>query len=351
MNNQTEISREILYQFLEKWTIDNVRKMTLEEYVSVDNPETFCQWVETKTEYLGNIKGPARSIKFGIYKRKDTTKKPKNYNNDAEYSWQKSFNANTRRDAFNIVKDEIIRIIDCANVGSFEAIDNSPLYSIFKWKVAFLYSQERIIPIFKHEWMLKIANQFNLQTEHYSKIYEAMISDKPAHLSVFQYAAKFWRKFGDEKEAVSENEAKRGKRRAVAQKNTKTQTRGGALPYIATQKHNLLQEALKRKLVGQYGEKNVLMEEDNVDIKVIQRDKIYFYEVKSAGWAGDCVKEALGQILLYTHRDNDGRPKHLIVAGQYEPNADELKYINYLKQNLALNFDYEKIYFVSEHET
>jgi hypothetical protein len=99
--------------------------MTLDQYVSVGDPDTFCQWVETKTEDLGNIKGPAGSIKFGIYKRTDKNKKPRNYDNNEEYSWQKSFNANTKDEAFQIVKNEIVKIIKCADVENFEEIDIS----------------------------------------------------------------------------------------------------------------------------------------------------------------------------------------------------------------------------------
>jgi hypothetical protein len=44
-------------------------------------------------------------------------------------------------------------------------------------------------------------------------------------------------------------------------------------------------------------------------------------------------------------RDDDSRPKQLIVAGQYKPNDDEVEFINYVKKNLNLNFSYENIDF------
>ena len=68
--------KEILDSFLNRWDIESVKEMSLEEYVSVGNKDTFCQWVETKTRILGSIKGMT-SIKFGIYERKDPTKRPK----------------------------------------------------------------------------------------------------------------------------------------------------------------------------------------------------------------------------------------------------------------------------------
>ena len=344
METQTDICREILHDFLDRWPVDEVERMTLEQYVSVGNPDTFCQWVETKTVDLGNIKGPAGSIKFGIYKRTDKNKKPRNYDNDEEYSWQKSFNTNTKDEAFQIVKSEIIKIIKCADVENFEAIDNSKLYDIFKWKVACLYSNERIIPIFNRDWMWRISEHFGLpRNSPYSAIHRKMISHKPHHLSVYEYSSELCGKFGGKKNANPQIKARRTTREAVTGKNTGTQTRRGAATYVATQKHNILQEALKNKLVVKYGEENVFMEENFVDVKVVQPDKIYLYEVKSSAYASDCIREALGQILSYAHSDNDQRPKQLIIAGQYRPNDDEVEFINFVKRNLKLDFSYENI--------
>jgi len=109
--NLTEVCKDTLDKFLNRWPVDAVNKMTLDQYVSVGNPDTFCQWVETKTVNLGNTKGPVGSINFGIYKRTNKNKEPRNYDNDEEYSWRKSFDANTRKETFEIVKNEIIKII------------------------------------------------------------------------------------------------------------------------------------------------------------------------------------------------------------------------------------------------
>jgi hypothetical protein len=344
METQTDICKEILHDFLDRWTFDNVNQMTLDQYVSVSDKDTFCQWVETKTVDLGNVKGAIGSIKFGIYKRTDKNKKPRNYDNDEEYSWQKSFNANTKDEAFQIVKSEIVKIIRCANVDNLEAIDSSKLYDLFKWKVASLYSNERIIPIFNREWMLRIADHFGLpKNSPYSAIHRKMISHKPHHLSVYEYSSKLCGEFGGKKKQNTQIKMRRTIREAATGKNTETQTRRGAATYVATQKHNILQEALKNKLIEKYGKENVLMEENNVDLKVLQPEKIYFYEVKSSAYASDCIRDALGQILSYAHIDSDSRPKQLIVAGQYKPNADDVEFINFVKKNLNLNFNYESV--------
>lgn len=55
-----------------------------------------------------------------------------------------------------------------------------------------------------------------------------------------------------------------------------------------------------------------------------------FYEVKSSSCASECIKETLGQILLYSLKDSDKRPKKHIVVGQY-PTIENDKNLEYLR--------------------
>ncbi len=116
MESQTDICREILYEFIEKWTVDEIKQMPLEQYVSVGDKDTFCQWLETRTRKLGSIKG-VNSSKFGIYKRRDKSRRPKPLHNDNDYSWQK-FYGDDRNEAFKKIKAEILQIIDYAEKDS-----------------------------------------------------------------------------------------------------------------------------------------------------------------------------------------------------------------------------------------
>jgi len=345
MESQTDISREILHDFLESWTVDEVKRMTLSDYVSVGDKDTFCQWLETRTRELGSIKG-LNSSKFGIYKRSDKLKRPKRLCNDNDYSWQKYYSNNNRNEAFHNVKKEILQIISLSQSGQFEKIDHLHLTQFVKWKIAYLYSNERLIPIFKKDVLVKIAKYFGLNANYQtpiSAIQMLMIANKPSHVSIYEYSGELYDRFGKKKKTKDQTRKRRTTRQATTSKSTNSQTRRGALSYVATQKHNILQEMLKKKLIAKFGKENVLMEKNFVDIKVTQPGEIYFYEVKSSAYASDCIREALGQILSYTHRENDQRPKKLIIAGQYKPNDDEISYIKYVKENLKLNFDYENI--------
>jgi len=346
METKTEICRSILYEFLERWTIDNVKNMTIEEYVSVGNKNTFCQWLETRTRELGSING-INSSKFGIYKRGNKSKKPKRLYNDANYSWQKFYGEDGAKKAFEKIRSEILQIIIYAETGEFSKIDNLHLTQFVKWKIAYLYSNERLIPIFTKDVLIKIAKHFGFEVNTktpISEIQKIMIANKPSHQSIYEYSEGLFNKFRAKKmDRKVGQKSRRTDRGATNGKNTKPQIRKGAASYIATQRHNILQEALKNKLVKKYGEKNVFMEKNYVDIRVVQPNLVYFYEVKSSAYAGDCVREALGQIISYAHRDQDERPKKIIVAGQYGPNDDEINYIQYVKTNIKLDFDYEFI--------
>lgn len=338
--------KELLDEFLNRWTIEEVENLKLKDYVGLGNKDTFCQWVETKTRMLGSIKG-LTSIKFGIYERKDQEKKPKNYRNDDNYSWLSGY-GDDRMTAFENIKRDILKIIELAGIGRFDLIDGIKVPDLFKWKVAFLYSNERLIPIYKRVVLFRIANHFGLQTTNKTKISEiqdVMISNKPANLNVYEFMRQLYNQFGEneDKEIIVgsiKSSTKRIIRKAALRRNIEPHIRTITRSFIVEQKHNKIQEALKEILVNKYGQENIILEENFIDIKLIQPEYISFYEVKSAPFASDCIKEALGQILLYSLNDHDPRPKKHIVVGQYPPTEKDIQFIDFLKLNIKLEFDY-----------
>ena len=167
----------------------------------------------------------------------------------------------------------------------------------------------------------------------------------PAGSNVFHYMWKLFHEFGTEEEKKELEESGHGrgrKRKAANDRNTAPHVRqGNGQSFVVQQRHNIIQKALKSKLIAEYGEDCVIpMEENFVDLKLIQLDYIAFYEVKSAGFAARCIREALGQLLHYTFLDKDKRTKKLIVVGQNKPSANEMAYIEFVRRNLALEFEY-----------
>lgn len=332
----------LLNDFLLRWPIENIKSMTLDEYVDIGNKDTFCQWVETKTRSLGSIKGWT-SIKFGIYKRNDKDAAPKNYVNDNTHSWMKIY-GNDKVQAFANVKQNILTCITNSLSGKFDLIDDIDLPDLFKWKVAFLYSNARLVPIYKREVLRSIGRHLGAPLNKSIKISDIqtlMIENKPIHMSVYEYMMHLYSHFAGKKEQQEfENEVKPRKRKASKNKGVKPQFRKGTENSIVEQKHNKIQEKLQEILIDQYGKECVLLEENFVDVKVLQPEYIVFYEVKSASYASLCIREALGQILFYSFQDIDPRPKKHIIVGQYPPNKLEDEYIQYLKDKISLSIDY-----------
>lgn len=340
--------KELLDEFLNRWHIEDVEKMTLQEYVGVRNNDTFCQWVETRTRMLGSIKG-STSIKFVIYERGDPNKNPKTYINDNKYSWGRRALGNNRNEVFENVKKGIIEVIKLSEKGKFDKIDDIPLPGLFKWKIAFLYSNERLIPIYKKDVLFLIAQHFGLKTNSQTKISEiqkVMISNKPSNKNVYDFMRELYDRFGrnNEKYLITEKAEKektlQKQRKGTTKRNTNSHIRTISRSYIVQQKHNKIQEALRKKLADKYGDENVILEENYVDVKLIQPDYLGFYEVKSSSYASECVREALGQVLFYSFHDQDYRKKKIYVVGQYPANEQDYGYINYIKEKLDLEFEY-----------
>ena len=91
-------------EFLEYWPLEQLHKMTLEEYTDTNRKNSFCYWLEQKTNALGGIRGGS-SYKFGIYHMgEDSTTKPhKNRDHDSTYAWFKKY-GNTREEVFENIK-------------------------------------------------------------------------------------------------------------------------------------------------------------------------------------------------------------------------------------------------------
>lgn len=57
---------QIYTSFQTQFPIEKLKSLTLEEYTNLDRDNSFCYWLETKTESLGSIWGGS-AYKFGIF--------------------------------------------------------------------------------------------------------------------------------------------------------------------------------------------------------------------------------------------------------------------------------------------
>lgn len=339
--------RDLYDRFLETWPEERVQRMSLSEYVDVGNHETFCYWVERKTRYLGSILG-SPAIKFGIYRRNVGNGPVAAYSNDEEYSWRPFHGAN-REEAFASVRRNLLEVIRYAGQDDFSEIDQIALSPMFKWKVAFLYSNERLVPIYEEKALRRIAEHFDVPLGDQivvSRIQDHLMREKPGDLSIYEYMERLWYEIVEPAQPFQPNEAlnePRGGRRAAMELNLNTQVRIVSRSYLVEQKHNKLQKLLQERLIAEFGSENVRLEEDYVDVKLTQPRQITLYEVKSSSYALDCIREAVGQLLFYSIKDPDSRPKRLVVVGQFPPNESETRFIEKLREYLNVDLFYEHL--------
>ncbi|MCI1732988.1 MAG: EVE domain-containing protein [Bacteroidales bacterium] len=145
--------------------------MTLEQYTNLEKKDSFCYWLESKTKELGSISGGS-SFKFGIYeyKNKPDLDDPRIVSDD-KYAWYRKYNCNTSEEAFKFVRSVIVKIAKCAESGDFETIEDvSELGDVLKWKIAFLYSNQTLIPVYRQDMLVELANHFNMANANQAKI-------------------------------------------------------------------------------------------------------------------------------------------------------------------------------------
>ena len=129
--------------FLEAWPLERVREMTLEEYTNADRDDAFIYWIEKRLETLGSI-WSGSAFKFGIYCRDNTDAKESSGGRvwGDTYAWLTKF-GQTEQEAFATIRVRLVEVIEAAQAGNFERIDEIDLAPTLKWKVAFLYQDRK----------------------------------------------------------------------------------------------------------------------------------------------------------------------------------------------------------------
>ena len=164
--------RALHKQFLQQFPIEHLGNMTLEEYTNLNREDSFCYWLEVKTQELGSIWGGS-SYKFGIYRYEKRPDNPTVVVSDDEYAWYKKYNASNKEEAFKVVLNSIIGIAESAQKGDFQAIEEDGTFgNVVKWKIAFLYANEKLLPFYKREMLEKIVSEYEYPNPSKAKIYE-----------------------------------------------------------------------------------------------------------------------------------------------------------------------------------
>lgn len=169
---------KIYDSFYEKFPIESLPKITLEEYTNDKKDDSFCYWLETKTEKLGSIWGGS-SYKFGIFKICGNITGGKGVGKDDEYAWYSKY-GNDRNEVFENVRARIVEIANAARSGKFSLIDEIDFGEAVKWKIAFLYSEMKLLNWFSKEKLIVFANHFgkNPKTNSVYDLQTAIFQEK-----------------------------------------------------------------------------------------------------------------------------------------------------------------------------
>lgn len=149
---------QIYEDFQKEFPLSSLEELSLEKYTNLNREDSFCYWVESKTHVLGSIWG-GTSYKFGIYEYENKPDNSKVITEDERYAWYKRYGAKTSTEAYKTVLDSVVRIAKAAQNGDFKEIDKEDyaINGVYKWKIAFLYSNFQLIPIYKKEMLIKVA--------------------------------------------------------------------------------------------------------------------------------------------------------------------------------------------------
>jgi hypothetical protein len=112
-------------------------------------------------------------------------------------------------------------------------------------------------------------------------------------------------------------------------------------------RHNQLQIALYNHLAGKHGKHSVATEQGTgsgtrMDVVVRFDDRYWFYEIKTAGSARACVREALAQLLEYSYWPGAQHAERLIIVGEPAQDAEVRAFLDRLREQFHLPIYYQQ---------
>jgi 5-methylcytosine-specific restriction endonuclease McrBC GTP-binding regulatory subunit McrB len=156
---------ELNKEFLKMFPLEKLKDMTIEQYTNLNKSDSFCYWLEFKSKILGSV-GGSNSYKFGIYRYNQKPKDNTSCLYDDKYTWW-AFLGNTASEAFEKVKKAVILAAESGrdgNLNDIEAINNE-IGPMIKWKIAFIYSNEKIIPYYSFDRLRVIGEKMGMPIE------------------------------------------------------------------------------------------------------------------------------------------------------------------------------------------
>jgi len=182
-------------EFLLAWPIERLKKMSLGDYTSTGEVNTFTYWMENRLNEMGSISGGS-SFKFGVYRRLDANQgvndRIRSYL--AEYAWLTSL-GQTAEDAFTKVRSYVVNVAESASKGNLSAIDSlRELGDVYKWKIAFHYQKDRdnpiILPVFKRVMLASFVE--GSARESMASLQGLALKNNKDKIGVLEFGKRIW---------------------------------------------------------------------------------------------------------------------------------------------------------------
>lgn len=145
INKRAKRDNALLKKFLERFPVDAIPGMAIDDYVIGKRESSFCWWVETNLSELGDIRGGQLSAfqRFGIYYSRDKS----------DYVFH---NSSAKKNRFGAHKDEvfegviasIVQLLESLRKHDLNGIAQNRLNPLFKNKLTYLYDSEHWLPIY-----------------------------------------------------------------------------------------------------------------------------------------------------------------------------------------------------------
>lgn len=353
MTKEIDDKKQMYMAFRNNWTVDTLKNITLNEYTNLYR-NSFTYDVETGTRYLGSIKGISSFI-FGIYERQDKQKKKdiRQFVYRDKYAWDKQFGYN-EQEVFTNVKHWVNEIIKISQSGNYAALEEIPIQSMYKWKIAFLYQNlddVTITPVFTSDalkWYLQTKGIYKKGMKM-SEMYKAIKDyEKISSLDdAFNIANIIWDDYKNFDIKYEQNAIKHNKDLSPEQKRNATSSIEAIEYDIKAHKilrhnpHNKLEKSFRTFLESKNNVNDIMQDKAYIDFQFIYNNKKYICELKPSDDQKDimyAIQSATGQIIRYAMNTNHD---YKVIVFQGKPDNENEKYLEYLKNEHKIYYLYE----------
>lgn len=188
--------------FLERWPVEKLRELTLEQYYGEEGADDFFRWLCDGTKKLGNFnEGPLSSGVRPRGRNANAAPGPDTQVDD-HYIWY-SLLGNSANEAFETIKAEILSAVEAVTAGNLEPITRlKSARGARVWKVAFLYQDREapsLVPFYSIDQLKRVAGESS--SGPYLKLQQQLLAQR-GNRNLLEFAAELEQSASRSKKAI-----------------------------------------------------------------------------------------------------------------------------------------------------